>query len=121
MRPSGIGTYSLQGTKASYGSAYGIQKIFIEGRSKSEIWDPLDKYKSQYQSEYWAQRGAEAAKAGHGGGDYFVISDFLDGARTGHCPVDAIDAATWTVIRPLSEESVRHGGKPIDIPDFRKA
>lgn len=118
-RPSGMGsTYSLQGTKASYGAAYGVEKIYIEGQSKNETWDPLEKYKDKYQSKYWKERGAEAGKTGHGGADYFVMSDFINGIRTGQPAVNVIDAATWTVIRPLSEDSCRHGGKPMKIPDF---
>jgi hypothetical protein len=81
--------------------------------------DPLEKYTSEYQSTYWAKHGTQAKRTGHGGGDYFVISDFLQAVRIGKCPVDVVDAATWSVIRPLSEQSVRGGSKPVEIPDFR--
>ncbi|HWB54627.1 MAG TPA: Gfo/Idh/MocA family oxidoreductase [Tepidisphaeraceae bacterium] len=120
-RPSGIGTYALQGTTASYGSDMGMEKIYIEGRTHPERWDPIENYKSEYQSADWAELGAEANRTGHGGADYFVIKDFIKAIRTGKSPVDVVDAATWTVIRPLSEVSCRAGGKPIEIPDFSKA
>jgi hypothetical protein len=115
-----MGQYSLQGTKASYESAVGMRKLFIEGKSKPHEWDDLDKYREQYEHPYWKDRGAEAGKSGHGGGDYFVISDFLDSIRSGKSAIDVIDAVTWTSIRPLSEDSIRKGSQPIAIPDFTK-
>jgi hypothetical protein len=120
-RPPGMGQYSLQGTKASYESAVGERKIYLEGKSPKEHWEDLAKYESQYNHPYWAQRGAEASKSGHGGGDYFVISDFLESVRSGQPAVDVIDAVTWSCIRPLSEKSIREGNTPQQIPDFSKA
>jgi predicted dehydrogenase len=120
-RPSGMGQYSLQGTHASYESAVGERKIFIEGKSPEHQWEPLEKYADQYQHPYWRDRGAVANKTGHGGGDYFVISDFLDFVRTGKSPIDIVDALTWTSVRPLSEQSIRNGNKPVEVPDFKKA
>jgi predicted dehydrogenase len=119
-RPPGMGQYSLQGTKASFESAVGEKKVYFEGKSPKEQWEDLSKYESQYNHPYWAQRGAEAQKSGHGGGDYFVISDFLESVRTGEPKVDVIDAVTWSCVRPLSEKSIREGSKPQEIPDFTK-
>jgi predicted dehydrogenase len=122
-RPSGMGQYSLQGTKASYDSAFGEHKMFIEGKSKPHQWDDLEKYTEQYQHPYWKERGAEAGKTGHGGGDWFVINDFINyvaGGPDAKSPVDIVDALTWTSIRPLSEKSIRDGNKPIEMPDFSK-
>jgi predicted dehydrogenase len=119
-RPPGMGQYSLQGTKASFESALGERKIYFEGKSPKEQWEDLAKYEPEYNHPYWAKRGDEAKKSGHGGGDYFVISDFLESVRTGESKVDAIDAATWSCVRPLSEKSIREGNKPQEIPDFTK-
>jgi predicted dehydrogenase len=119
-RPSGMGQYSLQGTKASYDSAFGLRKIYIEGRSKHDVWDELEKYESEFQHPYWAKEGEKAKSAGHGGGDWFVIGDFLQAIRTGQSPIDIYDAVTWTVVRPLSEQSIRSGNQPVQVPDFRK-
>lgn len=119
-RPPGMGQYSLQGTKASYESAVGERKIYLEGVSKHEQWEDLEKYRSKYEHPYWKDRGGEANKSGHGGGDYFVISDFLDSIRSGKSAIDVYDAVTWTSIRPLSEEAIRSGKQPVAIPDFKK-
>jgi hypothetical protein len=61
-----------------------------------------------------------AREAGHGGGDYFVIEDFLS-AVTGETPVpiDVYDAVTWSSIYALSAASFQAGGQPRAIPDFR--
>ncbi len=119
-RPPGMGEYSLQGSQGCFLSCFGERKIYIEGQSKPEKWQDMDEYKEKYNHPYWAQRGEEAAKRGHGGGDYFVISDFLDSIRTGKSAIDVYDAATWSCIRPLSEESIRGGSKPMKIPNFKE-
>jgi predicted dehydrogenase len=121
-RPPGMGQYSLQGTKGSYDSAFGLRKIYLEGRSKPETWDDFDAYEKEFQHPYWAKEGDKAKSSGHGGGDWFVIGDFLRAIRTGEggqSPIDIYDAVTWTSIRPLSEESIRGGSKPVAVPDFR--
>jgi predicted dehydrogenase len=119
-RPSGMGQYSVQGTRGAYESAFGQHMVYIEGRSPAHEWEKLQKYRTEYDHPYWAERGAEATKTGHGGGDYFVISDFLQAIRTGESPVDVYDAATWSSIRPLSAESLRRGSSAVEIPDFKK-
>ncbi len=118
-RPPGMGQYSLQGTRGSYLSAFGEHKVFIEGRSKPHTWEPLDTYRTLYQHPYWAQRGEEARKTGHGGGDYFVLADLIDAVRTGQSAIDVYDAATWSSIRPLSALSLERGSAPVDVPDFK--
>ena len=33
---------------------------------------------------------------------------------------DVYDAAEWSVLVPLTEESVRRGGQPVPVPDFTR-
>jgi hypothetical protein len=33
---------------------------------------------------------------------------------------DVYDAASWSVISPLSEKSVAHRGRSVDVPDFTR-
>jgi hypothetical protein len=33
---------------------------------------------------------------------------------------DVYDAAAWSAVAPLSEQSVARGGAPIDVPDFTR-
>jgi predicted dehydrogenase len=116
-RPAGMGQYSLQGTKGAYESAMGERRVYIEGRSPGEKWEPLEQYK-EYEHPRWKAKGQAAASAGHWGADYFVIEDFLEAIRTDKSPVDVIDAVTWSVVRPLSHESIVSGNKPVEVPDF---
>ena len=130
-RPGGNGQYSIQGTKGCYDSCFGEHKVYVEGRStegadpekfaeQEHGWQELSSYENEFTHPYWKERGAEASKTGHGGGDYFVLSDFIEAIRTKKSPIDVVDAATWTSIRPLSAESVQGGSKPMQIPDFSK-
>lgn len=118
-RPHGMGQYSLQGTRGAYLSAFGEHKVYLEERMPKLAWEPLEKYRAEFDHPYWAQRGAEALKTGHGGGDYFVLSDFLRAVQGGENPIDVYDAATWSSIRPLSALSLERGGGAVDIPDFK--
>ena len=120
-RPSGMGQYSLQGTRGSYLSSFGEHKVYVEGRSPEHKWEAPEKYRREFEHPYWAERGAEALKTGHSGGDYFVLSDFLEAIRTGASPIDVYDAATWSAIRPLSALSLERGSSAVEIPDFRTA
>lgn len=56
---------------------------------------------------------------GHGGMDFMMDWRLIDCLRNG-LPVDmdVYDAASWSVIGPLSEWSVANGSQPIEIPDF---
>ena len=120
-RPAGMGQYSLQGTKGAYESAFGIRNVYLEGTSPAHKWEPLDKYYDQYQHPYWKTEGDVAKTTGHGGGDWFVMKDFVNAVRSGQSPIDIYDGVAWTSIRPLSEQSIRAGSKPVEVPDFRKA
>jgi predicted dehydrogenase len=118
-RPAGMGQYSLQGTRGAYESMFGERKVYLEGRSPAEKWEPLEKYEAEFRHPRWAgEEGKLATASGHNGGDFFVIADFLRAIRTGESPIDVIDAVTWSSIRPLSAESIAGGSKPVAIPDF---
>jgi predicted dehydrogenase len=119
VRPPAMSWHSVQGTRGLYTSD-GPRSVYLEGVSPHETWELLEKYQDQYEHPYWKQHGDEASKTGHGGGDYFVIADFLQAIRTGQSPIDVVDAATWSAIRPLSEQSIREGYKPVEAPDFAR-
>ena len=117
-RPVTSTTYfSLQGTKGSYESR--TNTIYIEGRSPHETWDPVGKYAKEFEDPLWTHSRQDAAGAGHGGGDYFTISEFVKMVqRGGPSPIDCYDAAAWSSIIPLSAKSLAEGGAPQEIPDF---
>lgn len=118
-RPHGMGQHALQGTNGAYECAFGQHSFYLEGRSPKSKWEPIEKYQAEFDHPYWKTKGEEALKSGHGGGDYFVLSDFLQAVKSGEIPIDVCDAVTWTSIRPLSAASIKAGGAPVAIPDFR--
>ena len=59
--------------------------------------------------------------SGHGGMDYFVLNAFVETLKRGIAPpLDVYDAAAWSVITPLSEQSIAEGGAPQAVPDFTR-
>ncbi len=108
--------YLLQGTRGVYDSRHGI---YVEGTSDYEKWQPVAEYAERYEHPYWRREGEAAAKAGHGGGDYFVLRDFADMVRTNREPwIDVYDGASWSVIYHCSRESIDRQGASVEVPDF---
>ena len=78
-----------------------------------------DKYKEKYLPDIWKNITPEQRDLGHGGMDYIEFRVFFDCLNDGkEFPIDVYDMATWMAITPLSEESIKNGGKPVEIPDF---
>ncbi|HEX2035886.1 MAG TPA: Gfo/Idh/MocA family oxidoreductase [Chloroflexota bacterium] len=128
-RPHNMTHYHLQGTQASYLSPrHGGEDplVWIAGRSPGTSpgdarWEPLWAYAAEFEHPSWRAHGAAAGRAGHGGGDYFVVQAFLEAVRAGTpSPIDVYDAVAWSSLMPLSQESVAGGGAPVAIPDFRR-
>ncbi len=116
--------FRIQGTKGIYSDT--LNKIYIDGRSPVEhAWEEIGPYAKQYDHPLWRQLEAtDASKLtgkGHGGGDYLVLARLIEALRTGGpTDMDVYDAATWSVITPLSEQSVADRSRPVDFPDFTR-
>jgi predicted dehydrogenase len=128
-RPHNMTHYQLQGERAAYLSPRHAAEdplVWIEGRSPGERfgrerWQSLWDHAAGLEHPRWKEHGAVARGAGHGGGDYFVVEDFVNAVLTGTPPaVDVYDAATWSSVFELSRESVGLGGRPVPVPDFRR-
>lgn len=93
--------------------------IYVEGKSNPHKWDEAKKWLDEYDHPLWKKYGNDAAGAGHGGMDWFVINSFIESAkRKIPTQMDVYDAAVWSAITPLSEESIALGNETIDFPDF---
>lgn len=128
-RPHQMAHYALQGTRGAYVTSPlrdGSPLIWIDGRSPGHSpgdaeWESLWNYGDEYEHPSWREWRGQADGAGHGGGDFFIIKDFVEAIQTGRRPaIDVYDAATWSSIMPLSVQSVAHGSIPVDIPDFSR-
>lgn len=125
-RPHRMAYYHLQGTKGAFETAAGLgdqDKIsFLSDTNLSHEmhWQPLSDY-NEYLPERYRNATAEQAGAGHGGGDFFIVEDFINAIRTGDKPaVDVYDACEWTAVGLLSELSVVNNGRTMTLPRFRK-
>lgn len=115
-RPYSLG-FRVQGTDGLW--AVDNNGVHVEGRSPAHEWESWEAYQEEYDAELWTRHERQAEGAGHGGMDYFVRNAFVESIKRGvPPPIDVYDAATWSVLSPLSEASVEQGGHPVTIPDF---
>ena len=112
--------YRIQGTKGIYSGT--MDKIYLEDLSpQSHQWEDVDKYLKEYDHPLWKEHGTKAESSGHGGSDYLCFRDFAEAVRNRtEVPVDVYDAASWSIITKLTEESVNNRSRPVDFPDFTK-
>jgi hypothetical protein len=91
------------------------------GQSIDEAkWQPLQNYKHYLPQRYQAAT-EEQMKAGHGGGDFFIVEDFVRSIREGTpSPIDVYTACEWTAVALLSELSITNKSRQMDMPHFRK-
>ena len=114
--------HKISGTKGS------ALKYPLPGRistSNEENWLSEEEVKSleqKYQPAIVRKIGIMAKEVGgHGGMDFLMDWRTIDCLHNG-LPLDqdVYDAALWSVIAPLSEQSVAHRSSPVDIPDFTR-
>lgn len=110
----------VQGVDGIYSET--VDKVYIEGRSPTlHTWEDTTKYYDQYEHALWKKLGPEAEKYGHGGSDYLELDQFVRAVRNKtQTPIDVYDAATWSVITPLTEQSVANKSAAVDFPDFTR-
>ena len=109
----------IQGTRG-IGQGY-PDRIYIEGRSPADEWEPLDAYYKEFEHPLWKKLSEKASWAGHGGMDYIEDYRLIRSLRTG-TPTDmnVYDAAALSCISGVSEKSVAKGSAPVQIPDFTR-
>ena len=68
----------------------------------------------------WPYNAELADKAGHGGGDFWVVYHFAEAIRTGRQPfLDVYRGTAMSTAGILMYRSGLNGGTPLEIPDFR--
>jgi predicted dehydrogenase len=124
-RPHQMTYYALQGTTGVYEASRIAGQPghvwFGENRAGDHHrqWAPLSEY-AEHLPDYWKNPTEEAKRAGHGGGDYFIVRDWINAIRTGSPPpVDVYTGLEWTAAGLCSQFSIDNGGVPIKVPDFR--
>ncbi len=118
-RPYSLG-FRAQGTEGIWMDDNDM--IYLEKHSpKPHSWEPFAQYQERYDHPLWKRHAQTAENAGHGGIDFFVLRAFIEAVKAkGPVPIDVYDAAVWSAISPLSEQSIAGGSKAVDIPDFTR-
>lgn len=76
--------------------------------------------KQTYEPEWNDDDKETIERAGHGGGDFYVIKEFFDCIRENRKPeMDEYFATTCASVAILSHRSMLEKGVPYNIPDFR--
>lgn len=118
-RPYSLG-FRVQGT----GGIWMVDgnQIYLEEHAREEHqWEDASPWLQRYDHPLWKRYEKQAAGSGHGGMDFFVMNAFIESIRKQvMTPLDVYDAASWSVISHLSEQSIARGGEVQSIPDFTR-
>jgi predicted dehydrogenase len=123
-RPHAMHNHCLQGTKGCYESARSPSerhRIWSSelGLGKNE-WMDLADLEEEYLPPMWRDPPEAALRAGHGGGDYFEIVDFVRGITKGQPSTIGIhEAMDLTLPGLISQASIAAEGAWMDVPDSR--
>ncbi len=110
---------TVQGTKAIT-TGY-PDRIYIEGVSPNDEWEPIEKYLAQWDHPLWKREEEKSKGAGHGGMDFLEDLRLIECLNKGEpLDQDVYDGAAWSVLGPLSERSVAEKSRPQDVPDFTR-
>jgi len=116
-RPYSLG-FRVQGTEGLWMDVN--HSIYIQDKSaNNDQWDDAKIWFDKYDHPLWVRWSKETEGAGHGGMDFFVIHSFIESIkRKQPTPMDVYDAAAWSAITPLSEQSIELGHETVEFPDF---
>ena len=123
-RPHAMTNYQLQGTDGAYESARAPgekHRIWLRSHCDKLAWRDLAELEDEFLPAMWREATDTARTAGHGGGDYFEILDFVDaieGKRP--APVGLHEAMDMTLPGLSSQQSIAAGGRWVDVPDSRE-
>lgn len=124
-RPHNMTYYSLQGTNGCYESARGFgdkPKVYLLDRhGEPALWHDLEELAEEFLPDKWLNLAEEAKRAGHGGGDYMEILDFVDAIASGsEPPIGIHQAMDMTLPGLVSQQSIEEGSQWLDVPDSRE-
>jgi len=123
-RPHAMTNYALQGTDGCYESARAAgerNRIWLRSRCPdANTWLDLVDLEDEFLPRRRKELSRQAARTGHGGGDFFELLDFVEAIRDGRPPVVGIhEAMDMTLPGLVSQRSIRQGGAWLDVPDSR--
>jgi predicted dehydrogenase len=124
-RPHAMNAHQIQGTDGCYESARAPgdrNRIWLRSRRpKEDGWMDLEELADEFLPDYWREGVAMARQAGHGGGDYFEVLDFVAAIRGERpCPIGIHEAMDMTLPGLVSQQSILEGGRWLEVPDSRQ-
>ena len=124
-RPHAMTNYQLQGTDGCYESARAPgerNRVWLRSRCKdANTWLDLADLADEFLPDFWKHADEAARRAGHGGGDYFEVLDFVDAALGKRPPPVGIhEAMDMTLPGLVSQQSIAEAGRWLDVPDSRQ-
>ena len=115
------------GVRSGRGGPCDQGKIWLRTLSRDIRWNDLnslmnvDTLAEKFLPEMWRNPPAEAVQAGHGGGDYFEVRDFISAVRGEvPCPIGIHAAMDMTLPGLISQQSIAQGGAWLAVPDSRE-
>lgn len=126
-RPHATGVYELQGTDGVFETGKGAPaRIWLRQLSEEVRWHDVETLLAPggaleaYLPESWRNPPPEALQAGHGGGDFFEILDWVRAIRgEAPCPIGIHEAMDMTLPGLVSQESIAQNGVWRAVPDSR--
>lgn len=114
---------TVSGTKGYYNQT--LRSVVLDGdrfdHEKNVIQDSLnsqDDY-DEYLPDDWKTITEEQLKTGHGGMDFVMLKHFFIAIKNKEeMPIDVYEACAMMCVTALSEESIKKGGAPVEVPDF---
>lgn len=123
-RPHIMNAYQLQGVDGAFESSRAAgepDRVWLKAYSDDpNRWMDLRELETDHLPPAWREAGQVAGRSGHGGGDYFVLQEFVDSLRNGRAPLVGIhEAMDMTLPGLASQKSVLAGGQWFEVPDSR--
>ncbi len=113
----------IQGTNGVFAGFPNRIALEQGGGGSFHEWDyDMSRWRERYDHPLWVQMGERAEEqGGHGGMDHLMCWRLVYCLRNGE-PLDqnVYDAAAWSVIGPISADSVADRGNSKPIPDFTR-
>lgn len=112
-------SYRICGKKGQIENFRGTDGMVMLRYNDWEIPEGMEEV-NYYKPELIDDSAELIKKAGHGGGDFFVIRKFFESIRNNTPPeMDVYFATRMASVAILAHRSVLEGGMPYDIPDFK--
>jgi len=124
-RPHAMNCHQLQGTDGCFESARAPgerHRVWLRSKcADPNEWLDIETLEDEFLPAFWKEAGEEARKAGHGGGDYFEILDFIDAIQGKRPPPVGIhEAMDMTLPGLVSQQSIQQDGRWLPVPDSRE-